>query len=143
MTHLEHGIEHAITDADEETQPLVKSVERILAHADETRRLRVRANADTADDAARARHLGAEGIGLCRIEHMFVGDRRVPIERVIVSESGDERDQALAALLPLQRQDLTELLEAMDGSPSPSASSTRRCTRSCRTSPSCRCGGPG
>ena len=82
-----------------------------------TRRLGVRANADTAEDAARARSLGAAGIGLCRTEHMFLGDRRVLIERVIVSESGAERDAALAALLPLQREDFTGLLAAMDGLP--------------------------
>jgi len=117
VTYLEHGVDHAIADADEETQLLVRSVDRLLAHADETRRLRVRANADTAEDAARARHLGAEGIGLTRTEHMFLGDRRVLIERVILSESGDERDDALAALLPLQTHDFTELLEAMDGLP--------------------------
>jgi len=117
VTYLEHGIDHAIADADEETALLVKSVDRLLAHADAVRRLRVRANADTAEDAARARHLGAEGIGLTRTEHMFLGDRRVLIERVILSESGDERDDALAALLPMQTKDFTELLEAMDGLP--------------------------
>jgi pyruvate,orthophosphate dikinase len=117
VTYLEHGVDHAVADADEETQLLVKSVDRLLAHADETRRLRVRANADTAEDAARARHLGAEGIGLTRTEHMFLGDRRVLIERVILSDSGDEREDALAALLPLQTHDFTELLEAMDGLP--------------------------
>jgi pyruvate,orthophosphate dikinase len=117
VTYLEHGVEHAVADADEETQLLVKSVDRLLAHADDTRRLRVRANADTAEDAARARHLGAEGIGLTRTEHMFLGDRRVLIERVILSDSGDEREDALAALLPLQTHDFTELLEAMDGLP--------------------------
>jgi pyruvate,orthophosphate dikinase len=117
VTYLEHGIDHVLADADPETALLVRSVDRLLAHADETRRLRVRANADTAEDAARARHLGAEGIGLTRTEHMFLGDRRVLIERVILSESGDDRDEALAALLPLQRQDFTELLEQMDGLP--------------------------
>ena len=117
VTYLEHGVDHAVADADEETALLVKSVDRLLAHADAVRRLRVRANADTAEDAARARHLGAEGIGLTRTEHMFLGDRRVLIERVILSESGDERDDALAALLPMQTKDFTELLEAMDGLP--------------------------
>ena len=117
VLYLEHGLEHAVADADEETQMLVRSVDRLLAHADETRRLQVRANADTAEDAARARHLGAQGIGLTRTEHMFLGDRRVLIERVILSESGDDRDAALAALLPLQRQDFIDLLGAMDGLP--------------------------
>ena len=77
----------------------------------------MRANADNGEDAARARRHGAEGIGLCRTEHQFLGDRRVQIERVVLSETGDERDQALEALLPLQKQDFTELLEAMDGLP--------------------------
>jgi pyruvate, orthophosphate dikinase len=116
VMYLEHGLEHAVSDADPETALLVRSVDRLLAHADETRRLRVRANADTADDAARARHLGAEGIGLTRTEHMFLGDRRVLIERVILAD-GEDRQEALDALLPLQRHDFTELLEAMDGLP--------------------------
>ena len=63
------------------------------------------------------RSLGAQGIGLCRTEHMFLGDRRTLIERVILAGTADERDAALDALLPLQRQDFTELLEAMDGLP--------------------------
>ena len=116
VLYLEHGLDHAVADADPETALLVKSVDRLLAHADETRRLRVRANADTAEDAARARHLGAEGIGLTRTEHMFLGDRRVLIERVILAD-GDDRQEALDALLPLQRQDFYDLLEAMDGLP--------------------------
>jgi pyruvate,orthophosphate dikinase len=116
VTYLEHGLDAAVGDADEETALLVKSVDRLLAHADETRRLRVRANADTAEDAARARELGAEGIGLTRTEHMFLGDRRVLIERVILAD-GDERQEALDALLPLQRVDFYGLLEAMDGLP--------------------------
>ncbi len=116
-TYLEQGLDRALVDADEETVALVRSVDRLLAHADATRRLGVRANADTAEDAVRARHLGAEGIGLTRTEHMFLGDRRVLIERVILAESGADRDEALAALLPLQRRDFVELLEAMDGLP--------------------------
>ena len=86
---------------------LVKAVDRVLSHADGVRRLAVRANADTQEDAARARSLGAQGIGLCRTEHMFLGDRRSLIERVILADTGDERDAALAALLPLQRNDFT------------------------------------
>ena len=61
-----------------------------MAHADGARRLRVRANADTPDDAARARRFGAQGIGLCRTEHMFLGDRRELVERLIVAEDEDE-----------------------------------------------------
>ncbi len=117
VTFLEHGIDVALADADEEMAALVRSVESLLRHADSIRRLQVRANADTAADAVRARHLGAEGIGLTRTEHMFLGDRRVLIERVVLADSSGERDEALNALLPLQRQDFTELLEAMDGLP--------------------------
>ena len=117
VQYLEHGLERAIAEVDEETALLVKSVDRVLAHADDTRRLKVRANADTAEDAARARELGAEGIGLTRTEHMFLGDRRVLIERVILAVDDDERQDALDALLPMQRQDFIELLTAMDGLP--------------------------
>ncbi len=116
-TYIENGLDAALRDADEETAALVQAVERLLGHADARRRLAVRANADTAADAARARSLGAQGIGLCRTEHMFLGDRRSLIERVILAAGPTERAQALAALLPLQRQDFTELLEAMDGLP--------------------------
>ena len=95
----------------------MRAVDTILTHADAARRLRVRANADTADDAARARRLGAQGIGLCRTEHMFLGDRRVLIERLVLADSAGVRDEALEALVPLQRGDFVELFEAMDGLP--------------------------
>ncbi|HOB49541.1 MAG TPA: pyruvate, phosphate dikinase, partial [Mycobacterium sp.] len=116
-TYIESGLDAALAGADDETTALVKAVDRILTHADARRRLAVRANADTAEDAARARNLGAQGIGLCRTEHMFLGERRVLIERVVLAGSAEERDEALAALLPLQRNDFSELLEAMDGLP--------------------------
>jgi pyruvate,orthophosphate dikinase len=96
---------------------LVKAVSRVMAHADGARRLRVRTNADTPDDTARARRFGAQGIGLCRTEHMFLGDRRQLVEDLIVAGSEDEQQKALDALLPLQRQDFTEIFEAMDGLP--------------------------
>jgi pyruvate,orthophosphate dikinase len=96
---------------------LVASVARVMAHADGARRLRVRTNADTPEDAARARRFGAQGIGLCRTEHMFLGDRRELVERLIVAEDEAGRRTALDALLPLQRQDFTEIFEAMDGLP--------------------------
>ena len=96
---------------------LVSAVSRVMAHADGARRLRVRANADTPDDSARARRFGAQGIGLCRTEHMFLGDRRALVERLIVAEDETAQAEALDALLPLQRQDFTEILEAMDGLP--------------------------
>jgi pyruvate, orthophosphate dikinase len=116
-TYIESGLEVALDGADDETAALVKAVDRLLSHADGRRRLAIRANADTADDAVRARAFGAQGIGLCRTEHMFLGDRRVLIERVILAGTAKERDEALAALLPLQRKDFTELLDAMDGLP--------------------------
>ena len=102
------------TFADDET---VRAVARLMEHADRTRRLGVRANADTPDDAARARRFGAQGIGLCRTEHMFLGDRRELVEHLIVAESEEEHDAALDALLPLQREDFTQIFEAMDGLP--------------------------
>ncbi|RZU12492.1 pyruvate phosphate dikinase [Kribbella rubisoli] len=103
----------APSDGDE----LVASVHRLMTHADEVRRLGVRTNADTADDAARARRFGAEGIGLCRTEHMFLGERRESVERLILAESDAELEAALAELEPLQRGDFLELLTAMDGLP--------------------------
>ncbi len=96
---------------------LVAAVSRIMAHADGARRLRIRANSDTPDDSSRARRFGAEGIGLCRTEHMFLGDRRELVERLIVAGDESTQAEALAALLPLQREDFTEILEAMDGLP--------------------------
>jgi pyruvate,orthophosphate dikinase len=117
VRYLEEGLDAALAGADEGTAELVRAVDRILRHADAVRRLGVRANADTADDAARARHMGAQGIGLCRTEHMFLGDRRVLIERVILASTVPERESALEALLPLQRADFTDLLAAMDGLP--------------------------
>ncbi len=117
MRYLEEGIERGVEGLDDETTELVKAVDRLLTHADKVRRLDVRTNADTADDSRRARQLGAQGIGLCRTEHMFLGDRRVLIERMILATSDEDKQSALDALLPLQRQDFVEMLEAMDGLP--------------------------
>ncbi|MDI9885106.1 pyruvate, phosphate dikinase [Streptomyces sp. HNM0645] len=102
---------------DAAAQDFVRHVHRLMLQADAARRLEVRANADTPQDAARARRFGAEGIGLCRTEHMFLGDRRRLVEDMILAEGDAERDAALAALLPLQRADFTGILEAMDGLP--------------------------
>jgi pyruvate,orthophosphate dikinase len=96
---------------------LVESVARILKHADASRRLEVHANADTPADAQRARRFGAQGIGLCRTEHMFLGDRKSLVENLILAESTKEQETALAKLLPLQRQDFVEIFQAMDGLP--------------------------
>ncbi|MFI5837919.1 pyruvate, phosphate dikinase [Micromonospora sp. NPDC051300] len=100
-----------------ETDPLVAAVHRLLAHADVVRTLGVRANADTPADARRARRFGAAGIGLCRTEHMFLGERRALVERLILADRPAEVAAALDALLPLQRADFVELLAAMDGLP--------------------------
>ena len=98
-------------DSDE----LVAAVHRIMTHADEGRRLGVHANADNGPDCARARRFGATGVGLVRTEHMFLGERRQLVERLILAETGEERQAALDALEPLQRGDFVEILEAMDG----------------------------
>ncbi|HEX2497867.1 MAG TPA: pyruvate, phosphate dikinase, partial [Actinomycetes bacterium] len=96
---------------------LVAAVDRLIRHADADRRLAVRANADTPEDAARGRRMGAAGIGLCRTEHMFLGDRRVHVERLILAETAEQRAAALDALAPLQRDDFVGIFEAMDGLP--------------------------
>ena len=102
---------------DVDTRELVHAVHQLITHADRRRRLGVRANADTREDAARARRFGAEGIGLCRTEHMFLGPRRALIERLILANDDAERDVALAALLTPQREDFTAILTEMDGLP--------------------------
>ncbi len=113
VEYFEGRMHAGADDADE----LVQAVHRVMAYADRVRRLRVRANADNAEDAARARRFGAQGIGLCRTEHMFLGDRRELVERLILADHDEERASALDALLPLQRQDFIDLFEAMDGLP--------------------------
>ncbi|MHB1570078.1 MAG: pyruvate, phosphate dikinase [Solirubrobacteraceae bacterium] len=92
--------------------------ERVLEWADDLRRLGVRTNADTPADARRARELGAEGIGLCRTEHMFMAaDRQPKMRAMIMAHDGDARRAALAELLPLQQGDFEGLFEAMAGLP--------------------------
>jgi pyruvate,orthophosphate dikinase len=90
----------------------------VLAWADEARRLGVRTNADTPEDARRAREFGAEGIGLCRTEHMFFGaERHEAIVTVILAETDEERRAGLSKLLPLQQGDFEEIFAAMEGCP--------------------------
>lgn len=113
VEYFEGRMHAGAEDADE----LVKAVHRIMAYADRVRRLRVRANADNAEDAARARRFGAQGIGLCRTEHMFLGERREMVERLILADTESDRDAALSQLLPLQKADFIELFESMDGLP--------------------------
>ena len=91
---------------------------RIMAWADEFRRLKVRTNADTPRDAKKARELGAEGIGLCRTEHMFFGEGRIDAFReMICSETVEEREEALEKILPMQQSDFEALYEALEGYP--------------------------
>ncbi|MEZ4554547.1 MAG: pyruvate, phosphate dikinase [Dehalococcoidia bacterium] len=103
--------------------PLVDPVlpaeyERLMSWADETRRLKVRANADTPGDAELARQFGAEGIGLCRTEHMFFGeDRILAVREMILAEDEAGRRDALSRILPMQRDDFTGILRAMAGLP--------------------------
>ncbi|GGS01030.1 MULTISPECIES: pyruvate, phosphate dikinase [Streptomyces] len=113
VEYFEGRMHPGADDADE----LVEAVHRMMAFADRKRRLRVRANADNAEDALRARRFGAQGIGLCRTEHMFLGDRRELVERLILADTEEEREASLKSLLPLQKQDFVELFEAMDGLP--------------------------
>ena len=100
-----------------EAGDLVAAVHRVIRHADGLRRMTVRTNADIAEDADRARRFGAQGIGLCRTEHMFLGDRRALVEALILAETDEERDRQLAELLPLQRKDFVGIFEAMDDLP--------------------------
>jgi len=92
--------------------------ETILGWADEQRRLKVRANADNPEDAAKAREFGAQGIGLCRTEHMFFGDERLPVvQEMILADSESGRRSALDRLLPFQQSDFEGIFEAMAGLP--------------------------
>jgi len=117
VEYFESGLDAALDGVDEETAELVRAVDRIMQHADHVRRLRVRANADTSPDAERARRMGAEGIGLLRTEHMFLGERRELVEHLILASTDAERTAALDALLPLQRDDFVQMLADMDGLP--------------------------
>lgn len=94
------------------------SFERLMGIADKVRKLKVRTNADTPKDAKTARDFGAEGIGLCRTEHMFFGaDRIDAVREMIIADNKQDREKALAKILPMQRQDFYELFKIMDGLP--------------------------
>ncbi|MBX3394457.1 MAG: pyruvate, phosphate dikinase [Phycisphaerae bacterium] len=101
------------------TPTLPAEYHTLLKWCDEVRRLRVRTNADTPYDAENAVRMGAEGIGLCRTEHMFFDteERRLAIQQMIVADTRDDREAALTRLLPFQRQDFIGIFEAMDGRP--------------------------
>ncbi len=114
------GTSGVVTTAD---VPLIdpemdESFQRVLEWSDDARRLGVRANADTPEEAIKARELGAEGIGLCRTEHMFMAADRQPLMRaMIMADSTEERQKALDKLQPLQQEDFEGLFEAMSGLP--------------------------
>ena len=113
VEYFEGNLSPDAADADD----LVKAVHRLVTHADAARTMRVRTNADTPEDSARARRMGAQGIGLCRTEHMFLGDRAIQVEKLILADDAAGRQAALDALEPLQKQDFLEIFEAMDGLP--------------------------
>jgi pyruvate,orthophosphate dikinase len=110
-------VEYFAGNVGPQSDELVGAVHRIMTHADQRRRLGVRANSDTGEDSARAVRFGAQGIGLTRTEHMFLGERRQLVERLILADDDETRQVALDALEPLQRGDFVEILEAMDGLP--------------------------
>jgi pyruvate, orthophosphate dikinase len=105
-------------DREARREKIWQAYERFMSHADQVRRLRVRANADTPQQAANAIERGAEGIGLCRTEHMFLGEERVAAVRKMIFASTDEDEQAAYdALAPLQREDFIGIFKEMDGKP--------------------------
>jgi len=110
-------VEYFEGSLDPRSDELVSAVHRIMTRADERRRLGVRANSDTGEDSARAVRFGAQGIGLTRTEHMFLGERRQLVERLILADDDETRQSALDDLEPLQRGDFVEILAAMDGLP--------------------------
>jgi len=112
-----HYFQGDIDPGSAEADELIEAVHRVMNTADKSARMAVRANADTPEDADRARRFGAKGIGLCRTEHMFLGERSAMVEALILAESDAERDTALAELLPLQREDFVGIFAAMDGLP--------------------------
>ena len=115
---------------------LAHAVARIMAHADGARRLRVRTNADTPEDAARARRFGAQGIGLCRTEHMFLGERRELVEKLIVAEDEAGGRTRSPRCCRCSARTSPRSSRRWTACRSRSGCSTRRCTSSCPTSPS-------
>src|SRR5438067_10610192 len=112
--------EVVVGELDLKTGERPKEFETVLSWADRIRKgkLAVRANADTGDDSKQAREFGAEGIGLCRTEHMFLGEDRLPVVRkMILADTPEEEEAALEELRKVQKADFEEILEAMDGPP--------------------------
>jgi pyruvate,orthophosphate dikinase len=110
-------LEGRVSAESEAASPVVKAVHTILTHADSRRKLLVRTNADTPEDAIRARILGAQGVGLCRTEHMFLGERRAYVERLVLAENEDVQRGVIAEMEPLQRADFVGIMMAMSGLP--------------------------
>jgi|UniRef100_UPI004049AE22 pyruvate, orthophosphate dikinase len=110
-------LEGKLDPASDQASPVVKAVDKILKYADEKRRLVIRTNADTPEDAVRARILGAQGVGLCRTEHMFLGPRRSYVERLILAENEESQRGIIAEMEPLQRGDFVGIMMAMSGLP--------------------------
>jgi pyruvate,orthophosphate dikinase len=110
-------LEGRVSAESDQASPVVKAVHTILTHADSRRKLRVHTNADTPEDAIRARILGAEGVGLCRTEHMFLGERRSYVERLVLAENEDVQRGVIAEMEPLQRADFVGIMMAMSGLP--------------------------
>jgi len=105
-------------DAEAREEKIWQAYERFMARADEARRLRVRANADTPSQSRNAIERGAEGIGLCRTEHMFLGEERVAaVRKMIFADTAEEEEQAYGVLQPLQRDDFVGIFTEMDGKP--------------------------
>jgi pyruvate,orthophosphate dikinase len=114
----ESEVLRVVMSGEESGTPAVSAFRRIMEWADEERRMKIRANADTPTDATVARSLGAEGIGLCRTEHMFFEEERIPwMRQVILARDESSQREALARLLPMQQGDFEGILEAMDGLP--------------------------
>jgi pyruvate, orthophosphate dikinase len=116
---IDGGSGHVIVGEVDLVPPQInEDFERLLGWADELRRLKVRANADTPQDAAKAREFGAQGIGLCRTEHMFMAEERLPhVRAMIMASNEDERRAELGNLLPYQQGDFEGIFEAMAGLP--------------------------
>ncbi|MCF8010444.1 MAG: pyruvate, phosphate dikinase [Clostridiales bacterium] len=116
---VDGGTGHVIVGEVPMLEPeLSDEFQQLLEWADATRKLGIRANADTPQDAAKSRELGAEGIGLCRTEHMFMGNDRLPIvQEMILARSEEKRKEALDKLLPMQEEDFYGILKAMSGFP--------------------------
>jgi pyruvate, orthophosphate dikinase len=110
-------LEGLLDSKSDEASAVVKAVDRLLTHADSIRRLNVRANADTPEDAIKARILGGEGVGLCRTEHMFLGPRRSYVERLVLAENEDVQRGVIGEMEILQRADFVGIMMAMSGLP--------------------------